>query len=152
MNISTKYFGDVTVDETKSITFPYGLPAFETEHTFFLLPMASDESTPFQILQSATTKDLAFVVCEIFQFFPDFEAELSPYEIESLRLNEAKDATLLGIITVQDPFQSSTINLAAPIVMNVKERFAKQVIVEERVARRRALLFQREEAYARTDT
>ncbi|GAK07220.1 flagellar assembly factor FliW [Geomicrobium sp. JCM 19038] len=117
-----------------------------------MLPMASDEFTPFQILQSAKTKDLAFVVCEIFQFFPDFEAELSPYEIESLRLNEAKEATLLGIITVQDPFQSSTINLAAPIVMNVKERLAKQVIVEESVARRRALLLQREEAYARTDT
>ncbi|EZH66403.1 hypothetical protein DH09_10750 [Bacillaceae bacterium JMAK1] len=152
MNITTKYFGDVTVDEQKSIAFPYGLPAFETEHTFFLLPMSSDESTPFQILQSAKTKDLAFVVCEIFQFFPDYEAKLSPYEIETLRLNESKDATLLGILTVKDPFQSSTINLAAPIVMNVREKLAKQVIVEESVALRRTQLFQKEEAYARTDT
>ena len=58
--IKTTRFGEIEEDEGKIVRFAAGLPAFEDEHEFIIVPY--DEESPYVFLQSATTPDLAFLM------------------------------------------------------------------------------------------
>ncbi len=65
-NIATTRFGNIDIDEEKIIKFTQGIPAFEKEHEFVMIPY--DEKTPFLFLQSVKTPDLAFLMVDPFVF------------------------------------------------------------------------------------
>ena len=58
--ITTTRFGEIEEDEGKIVHFAAGLPAFEDEHEFIIVPY--DEESPYVFLQSAATPDLAFLM------------------------------------------------------------------------------------------
>ena len=72
--VNTIRFGEVEVAEDKVVHFADGIPAFEDEHEFVIVPY--DEESPYVFLQSLTTPDLAFLMTVPFVFFPDYEFEL----------------------------------------------------------------------------
>ena len=55
--VNTLRFGEVEVAEDKVVHFAEGIPAFEDEHEFVIVPY--DEESPYVFLQSLTTPDLA---------------------------------------------------------------------------------------------
>ncbi|OQP17252.1 flagellar assembly protein FliW [Geobacillus zalihae] len=126
MNIDTKYHGTVAVKEEDIIHFPHGLPGFTDEKRFVLLPLAD---TPFVILQSVETPALGFVLIEPFSYFPTYEIGLDDNTLEQLQITGEQDVALYVILTVADPFDDTTANLQAPIVINVHKRLGKQVIL-----------------------
>lgn len=130
MEIETKYHGTVTVSEEQCLHFANGIPSFEEEKTFALMPF-SDGPTPFYILQSTNQAGLAFVVMTPFTFFPDYEAKLSDQTVEDLAIAEPAEVELFVILTLQDTLQTSTANLRGPIVVNTRTREAKQIALTE---------------------
>ncbi|KDE46759.1 flagellar assembly protein FliW [Geobacillus sp. CAMR5420] len=126
MNIDTKYHGTVAVKGEDIIRFPHGLPGFADEKRFVLLPFAD---TPFVILQSTETPVLGFVLIEPFSYFPTYEFELDEATVEQLEIETERDVAVYVILTVADPFDNTTANLQAPIVINVHKRLGKQVIL-----------------------
>ncbi|HEY8541334.1 MAG TPA: flagellar assembly protein FliW, partial [Pseudothermotoga sp.] len=62
----------------------------------------------------------------------DYSLNLSHLDIQELNIENQSDLNIWAILTIpkDDPSQS-TINLLAPIVVNLKNRKAKQVIQEE---------------------
>ncbi|WP_060788342.1 flagellar assembly protein FliW [Geobacillus zalihae] len=126
MNIDTKYHGTVAVKEEDIIRFPHGLPGFADEKRFVLLPLAD---TPFVILQSVETPALGFVLIEPFSYFPSYEFELDEATVEQLDIESERDVAVYVILTVADPFDNTTANLQAPVVINVRKRLGKQVIL-----------------------
>ncbi|WP_088041558.1 flagellar assembly protein FliW [Bacillus sp. EAC] len=129
MNLQTKYHGEIDIQQEDIITFPNGIPAFEEENKFILLPLQSE--LPFSILQSVNTPDLAFVIGEVFSLFPEYDIELTQNAIEALELKESKDAVLYSIITVKEPFIKSTANLQGPIIINCVKKVGKQVVLNQ---------------------
>lgn len=129
MQIQTKYHGEIVIQEKDIITFPKGIPGFEDENKFILLQLQGE--TPFSILQSIQTVNLAFVVGEVFNLFPKYDIELPQNAIEILELTDSKDADVLSIITIKDPFVNSTANLQGPIIINRVNKIAKQVILNQ---------------------
>lgn len=127
MNIQTKYHGEIHVSEENFITFKQGIPGFPTETSFILLPL--DQESPFTIMQSKMTPDLGFVVVNPFLFFQDYEFDLIENDKEILKITTQEDMQILSILTVKDPFSDSTANLQAPVVINHKEKLAKQIIL-----------------------
>lgn len=127
MNIRTKYHGEIQVNEEDIITFEQGIPGFPNENHFILLPL--DQESPFIIMQSQTTIELGFVVVNPFLFFQNYEFDLLENDKEVLKITAQEDIQILSILTVKDPFSESTVNLQAPVIINHKEKLAKQIIL-----------------------
>jgi flagellar assembly factor FliW len=127
VKIETKYHGEKEIQETDIITFIHGLPAFENEKKFVLI--AFPENTIFYALQSISTPELSFVVTDPFSFFLDYDVKIDEASIEALAIEKEEDVTLLNILTVHEPFENTTANLQAPIIINEKTRTARQLIL-----------------------
>ncbi|SFQ24799.1 flagellar assembly protein FliW [Salibacterium halotolerans] len=139
MNIQTKYFGEIRIEENSILRFEQGLPAFEDETAFVLLPFTSDEV--FFILQSIHTPQLAFVMTDPFQFFDDYQVEVPDSVIEQLEIEEEKDVALFVMLTLEEPFSETTANLQAPILLNMKVQKGKQHILSESPYERKHFIF-----------
>lgn len=128
MKIETKYAGEVEINEQSVVTFDHGIPSFENEKEFILLPF-SEEPSPFYILQSIHTVGLALVVMTPFSFFSDYSAELSDQTLEGLQIESEEDVALFVVLTLRDTLEESTANLRGPIVINSREQKGKQIVL-----------------------
>ena len=129
MKIATKYHGEKEIQEKEVITFPQAIPGFPEEKEFALLPL--DEEGQFIVLQSLGNKQLAFVLSNPFTFFKEYDFTLEDHIVKLLELESEENIQVLSILTVQDPFEKTTANLQAPIIINSKKNIAKQVILNE---------------------
>jgi|SRR5690606_6075132 len=127
MNIQTKYLGEVEISTQQIIQFSFGLPGFLDEKEFVLLEIPGNPV--FQFLQSVQSKDIAFVVANPYHFYKDYRFELDEPTIDALQIESEKDVIVLTIVTVKDPFNSSTINLKAPLIINQQKLLGKQYIL-----------------------
>ncbi|ARW08476.1 flagellar assembly protein FliW [Bacillus atrophaeus] len=127
MFIKTKYHGQTNVKEEQMIVFESGLPGFSEEKQFVILPLSED--SPFVVLQSVVTENLAFIVVSPFVFFKGYEFDLSESAAELLEIENIEDVEVMTILTMEEPFEKSTANLLAPIIVNRKNMLAKQVVL-----------------------
>lgn len=128
MEIQTKYQGMVDVPENEVLHFENGLPGFSDEHRFVVSLFSKD--TPFFILQSVTTSLLAFVLADPFAFYKDYDFTISDSVVDQLRIKQAHDAAVYVILTLQDPFEQTTANLQAPLIINHHAQKGKQVVLD----------------------
>lgn len=126
MILHTKFEEIIEIQQKDVLYFDQGIPGFEEEKEFVLLPM---EGTPFSTLQSISTKDLAFFTTNPFLFFQDYDFELAKSYQDQLRIKNESDVLVQVILTINEPLEESTANLQAPIVINAKENLAKQIIL-----------------------
>ncbi|MED3792911.1 flagellar assembly protein FliW [Niallia alba] len=129
MKIATKYHGEKEIQEKEVITFPQAIPGFPDEKEFVLLPL--DDDGQFNVLQSLENQQLAFVLSNPFTFFKEYDFSLEEYIVELLEIESEEDILVFSILTVHDPFEKTTANLQAPIIINNKKNMAKQVILNE---------------------
>ena len=129
MNIQTKYLAEVELNEEQVIDFSSGIPGFINETKFILLDLPGNPV--FQILQSITTPDIAFVVANPYHFYQDYAFELDVNTKKILAINKEQDVTVFSIVTLKDPFETSTLNLKAPVIINPNSKRGKQYILNE---------------------
>jgi flagellar assembly factor FliW len=127
MEIETKYFGKVEVEGNQIVEFKQGLPGFKEYNSFVLLPL--EDAPVYHVLQSIEEAGLAFIVVNPYVFFKDYGFDIDEQSKQDLGLKEAKDVELYSVMTLRDPFKTSTLNLQAPIVINGKNQNAKQLIL-----------------------
>lgn len=127
---NTLRFGEIEVDENKIVHFADGIPAFEDEHEFLIIPY--DEESPYVFLQSLTTPELAFLMTMPFVFFPEYEFELDDANQEKLGLTRQEDMLVYMLLTIPDgQVELMTANLTAPIVMNQVTMQARQIVLDK---------------------
>jgi flagellar assembly factor FliW len=139
MNIDTRYHGNIEVEKEDILSFGQGLPGFQEEKEFVLLPLP--ENKWFYILQSLTTPELGFVVTDPFIFFKEYEFKLDASTKESLNEPEEKDIKVFSILSIKEPLHESTANLQAPIVINLSNNKAKQLILNDTAYKTKHLIF-----------
>ena len=138
--INTARFGEIEIEEEKIITFSAGIPAFEEEQEFVIIPY--DEESPFVFLQSVQTAELAFLMTSPFVFFPEYQFELDDESIEALGIKREEDLLIYALLTLPGKdIKQMTANLLAPIVINQGNHQAKQVILEKSEYKTKHLLF-----------
>ena len=69
--IMTSRFGEIEAAEESIIQFAAGIPAFEEEREFIIIPY--EEGSPYVFMQSVKTPELAFLMTMPLVFFPDYE-------------------------------------------------------------------------------
>lgn len=138
--IQTTRFGVLQVNDNELIRFAEGIPGFPEEMEFLLIPV--EEKSPFVFMQSVKRSDLAFLLTNPFLFFKDYEFVIDDETMEELELEEAGQAAFYSILTMQGAkITALTANLVAPIVINLKNRKAKQVVLERSRYTTKHLLF-----------
>lgn len=129
MRISTTRFGPVTVEPDDVIRFPEGLPGLAGCRDWVLLADAENDAVAW--LQSVTRWEVALAVVSPRRFVPDYQVRVARRELELLRLEEATAVEVLVVVGRTD--RSVTLNLKAPLVINVDRRLGRQVMANDRL-------------------
>ena len=128
--INTSRFGEIEIDEKRIVHFKNGIPAFEDEKEFIILPY--DEESPYYFMQSLKSPDLAFLLTVPFLFFPNYTFEIDDNSLEELEINPKTKVLYYTLITIPNgSIRYMTTNLLAPIVLNIDNMTAKQIVLEK---------------------
>lgn len=131
MIINTKAFGEVEITDDKIITFPGGIIGFPDMKCFTLL---HDEehgvSAGIRWLQSLEEPGFAMTVMDPLAVKEDYNPEIDDELLAGI--GEVTPDNLLVLVTVRVPadLTQMSVNLQGPIIINVDERKACQVIVD----------------------
>src|SRR5699024_813094 len=120
--------GEVTIDKKEILQFPNGLPGFTEEKEFILIDLPNNPL--FQFLQSINNVDLAFIVTNPYNYYQRYTFELDKQTLTKLKITKEQEVDIKTIVTLQEPFNKSTLNLKAPLIINRTERLAKQYILQ----------------------
>ncbi len=126
----TPYKGELTksLGENAIITFEDGVPAFEDSKRFSLV--TNDDIKPFMYLKSLEIEELGFVCIDPFLINKDYLIKITAADLAKLQLKDPQDALVFCFVTVRSEPQENTANLLAPVIINIKNRKAKQIILE----------------------
>ena len=120
--------GEVVIDSKNIIKFEHGIPGFEDEKEFILLPI--EENSVFQVLQSVQTEGLAFIITSPYAVTYNYNFELNEGTLKALDIKSENEVAVFGIVSLKETLANSTLNLKAPIVLNTTNKKAKQVILD----------------------
>jgi flagellar assembly factor FliW len=127
--VNTLFFGEIEVEENAVITFTQGIPGFEDLTKFIIIQ--PDTQMPFSYLQSLEEGQISLLITNPFLFFDNYVFDLSESIQQELKLEQAEDVSVWVVVNVNKTSTKATVNLMAPIVVNEKERFAKQIILHD---------------------
>jgi flagellar assembly factor FliW len=106
-----------------------GLIGFEDCRHFVLLEDRPD--TAFRWMQSVDRPDVAFIVVNPADFFPNYEVELTEDQAGSLDLSDPAQAVMLTTVTMNLDDKKVTTNLLGPIVINLQSLTARQIVLQD---------------------
>lgn len=128
LNIETRDFGTIEVNEEDIYDFPNGLYAFEENKRFALLSPLGEGVFPMW-LQSLDDPSLCFIVFNPVLIDGGFTVVLADNERSQLGLGDNDDAAALVIAKVPADYKHTTVNMKSPIVINKSAHKAIQVIL-----------------------
>lgn len=132
MKVDTRVFGEIDIEDEKSIFFEQGIIGFPNLQNFALIYNSEKEKKgAISWLQSLDEPTFALPVMDPLTMCPDYNPQV---EDELLKpLGELTEDNLFVLVTVTVPqnIEEIAINLKAPIVINSVTRRAGQVIVED---------------------
>lgn len=128
MEILSPVHGKITYDEDEIINFEKSIPGFNDVKRFILKEI---EGSSFKLLQSIDDVTVGFVVISPFQVEENYEINLSEEVIKTLEIKEATDVLLYSLVTLNSKVEKITVNLKAPVVINVNNKKAEQFIIDK---------------------
>ncbi len=142
MELNTRQFGPVPIDETKIITFPKGLPGFPDMKKFIILD--HENISPFLSFQSVDDEMLAFIIMDPFFFKADYDVDVDSCVVEmNWALEDKEDMFLYVIINATDPEpKKMTANLMGPLLINIKLKEGVKMIVGDKWYSRNKMIFE----------
>ncbi len=129
MQLNTKYFGVIEIDEKEILYFPLGIPGFENVKKFTLLGK-QDNETPFFWLQGVDDPELAFVVTDPFAVNDNYFVDADDDEIKEISVKDPDRILTLAIVTVPEDIRKISVNLKAPLLINMDNNRGMQVIMK----------------------
>jgi flagellar assembly factor FliW len=124
MLINTSRFGQVEIDVDDILLFPHGVIAFEECQHWVLLADDANESLGW--LQSVTHEHVALPVVSPRRLVPEYQVHLNRGQLLPLGLSQFDQAYVLVVVSRSDG--DLTLNLKAPLVINLDRRLGRQVI------------------------
>lgn len=140
MQIETARFGSIETDTEKILHFPSGLLGFPDVQDYVILDHT--EEGPFKWLQAVDDPALAFLIVDPLVFVPDYNLEVQETELRDLGLHDADQALVFVIVTVRPGTPPHiTANLQGPVVVNLANCWAKQLVIVQSAYHTQHLLF-----------
>lgn len=131
MKVSTRYFGEVEIEDEKILHFQNGLFGFEEYKDYTILyDIDAGEEPFFSWLQCVTEKSLAFPVVNPQKVKADYDPVVEDALLEPLGELAPEDLVVLLLATVPQNVKKASANLKAPLIINAGTRQGIQIIVE----------------------
>ena len=127
MQINTTRFGAVTIQPEDILTFPSGLLGFEEDRHWVLLADAENPTVGW--LQSVSNEQAALPVVSPRRFSDDYRVRVSRSQLDPLQISEKDHAFVLAVVSKTE--DELTINLKAPVIINLDRRLGRQVITND---------------------
>lgn len=109
------------------VLFKRGIPGLDHLRRFKIEEIKDNEK--FKLI-SSLEEEVSFAAVSPFDFYNDYEINLDDETIKELSIESPRDVFVLNILTLGDTIDSSTINLKAPIIINVKNNLGRQYIMQ----------------------
>ena len=129
MNLTTPNFGTIPIEKRGIITFPAGIPGFESCRRFVLLQRPQE--APVVWLQGMDDPEVALALAEPRHFLDSYTPHFPPEELAPLHLEVMDRALLYNILVLSPALEEITANLQAPVVINREKRLGLQAYLGE---------------------
>ncbi len=131
MVINTRVFGEIDIAEDKILHFPSGIIGFPDMTEFALVHDSEKQSVSVvRWLQSMQEPAFAMPVVDPLAIKEDYNPEIEDELLKAIGEWNPDSVLVLVTMTVPKDITKMTVNLQAPIIINVDERKACQVIVD----------------------
>lgn len=127
MKITTNYFGELEVDKNEIIEFDKGILGFEDLNKFVLI---KDSEIFIEWLQS-TEDTTSFAVMDPFIADETYSFEISDKILKQLNITEKEEVMIRTVVVIPEDITKIRTNLQSPIIINVKEKKAMQIILDD---------------------
>lgn len=119
--------GEQMVLKNGSVVFEKGLPGFDGLKNFEL---AALEQVGFFNLSSSEQENISLLLIDPYIYFPNYEIEIDDNTTKRLGIKDAIDVLVLSVVTLNDDVEKITVNLRAPIIINLTTGKCEQVILD----------------------
>ena len=133
MKAVTRLFGTIDVADEKIITMERGMIGFPNLTHFALIFDEEKKDKKFKImwLQSMDDGDIAFPVADPIQIKEDYKPLVNEEIIAPLGEMTEDNTYILVTVTVPKKVEDFSVNLKAPIVINMDTNKGAQIITED---------------------
>lgn len=133
MKAKTRIFGEIEIADEKIITLEKGMIGFPNLNHFALIfdEEKEQKDTTIMWLQSMDEPDIAFPVMMPHVVMEDYRPNVSEEILAPLGVMTEENTYLLVTVTVPKKVEDFSVNLKAPIVINMENHKGVQIIVED---------------------
>lgn len=117
-------------DKPMSITFKREIYGFENIKDYTLAKASENTDNPFRLLK-ASDGNVCFILLDPETIDGSYDPVLDDKEIKLLELTNPADMQIFGIVVIPKDIKMMTINLRSPIIINIKNGNAIQLILED---------------------
>ncbi|WP_050606975.1 flagellar assembly protein FliW [Clostridium niameyense] len=128
MKINTKCYDALNYEEKDAIYFQKGIPGFEKLKKFIIFPV--EDNDIFSVFHSIEDENIGIIVISPFHVKKDYEIKLEEDLIKRLKIKNEEEVLILNTVTLSSVVNEITVNLKAPIIINIKEKLGEQIIVD----------------------
>lgn len=129
VKIKTRLLGELEINEESLIKFPEGILGFPDSHEFALIDVPGNEF--FYLLQDINEEFISFILTDPFKFYHDYEIEISDEDLKKIQIEKKEQVGAMGMVTMAKPFKNSTVNLLAPIILNLEKKLGRQYVLND---------------------
>ncbi|MCI8483276.1 MAG: flagellar assembly protein FliW [Lachnospiraceae bacterium] len=133
MQVETRLFGEIELEEEKVIFFEKGIIGFPDCQKFTLIYDEKEDGSHGGIgwLQSLDEPTFALPVMDPLLVKEDYNPQVEDEVLKHLGNLTEENTYVLVTVTATEDITKLSVNLKAPIVINADERKAHQIIVED---------------------
>jgi flagellar assembly factor FliW len=130
MDVSTRDFGIIQIEDDSVYSFPHGVYGFEDVDSFAVF-MHDEDGVSFVYLQAVHSTHPCFLVFSPWDLIPDYDPRLSEEDLRFFDAASEKDLIFLVIATVPaDDVRKLSVNAKSPVVLNPLRMNGRQVILQ----------------------
>ncbi|MCC0727040.1 flagellar assembly protein FliW [Clostridioides sp. ZZV14-6045] len=111
------------------VTLKKGILGFENLREYELLDIENNDT--LKEFNSTEEDCIGFIIVSPFEIIKEYEIVLNQDIIENLEIESPNDIMIFNIITLGQTLEESTVNMKAPIVINIKNNYGMQIILQE---------------------
>ena len=128
MEIQSKLLGKVEYEAENIIHFPEGLIGIPDKKNFLLIE--KEDFKPFSYLQSVDDPTFILIVVNPMIIEKEYKFSIFKGDMDAIDIIDENDFSLLAIVIFAQKLEDITINLKAPLLINIHSKKALQVILQ----------------------
>lgn len=133
IKVKSARFGDVEINENQIITFPSGIAGFDMLKSWCLLHL--EDAPDYNWLQSLEEPGIALLLADPDQLFQGYVADVREEQVSDLNIPSEESfvpsLVMRVVLKWDEDKRRFYANLRAPLIFNLDNRLAVQVILQK---------------------